>query len=66
MKNNKEVCFPIEYMDWQTLISHRNQLVGLAASADSCYLDALNTAIAVIEQLLTYQNYEVEKGDNLE
>ena len=56
-ENNNTVCFPIDQMDWTRLISNRNQLVELSNIMDEKYNDALNTAIAIIEQLLIYQDY---------
>jgi len=62
-ENDDIVCFPTRHMDWKALINHRNLLTELMASSDLKYIDSLNTAIAVIEQLLIYQNYKDESVD---
>ena len=57
MNSEDIVCFPTQHMDWKALINHRNLLTELSTISDIKYIDSLNTAIAVIEQLLIYQNY---------
>ena len=55
--NQNNIYIPLEYMDWKKLIIQRNQLSELIGISDIKYTESINTALAIIEQLLIYQNY---------
>ena len=55
--NQNNIYIQLEYMDWKKLIIQRNQLSELIGISDIKYTESINTALAIIEQLLIYQNY---------
>jgi hypothetical protein len=57
------VTFPVEDMDWVTLISQRNTLVELQGGFDYIgqkpIIEALDTAISIMERLMEFYDYKI-------
>jgi hypothetical protein len=62
------LIMPIDNMDWNKLIAQRNALVDLQKdileNGKYVQIEALDTAISIIERLMSYYEYTSERKDS--